>query len=303
MTAVGRVCVTGATGFVGRSTVSHLRNKGCDVVAAGRAQVGEIDGRTDWVSIFGDGVDSIVHLANMAHAGPIGGRDDRLAAQCRAVNVDGTVRLATQARDWGVRRFVFVSSLKAVAETGSALSPQTPPNPVDVYGRCKLQAEQALQSLAGGGMEVTILRPPLVYGEGVKANFLSLLRLVDRLPVLPLGAAENRRSLIYVGNLADAIHFALSCPPGLYHPRDGQDLSVRDLVAAIAVALGARPYVPAVPLVVLRVAAALAGKSEALSKLTEPLTSDGAMPGWVPPFTLDQGLARTAAWYRGQVRR
>jgi nucleoside-diphosphate-sugar epimerase len=255
-----RVHVTGATGFIGGALIPELRAHGHEL--------------RDVM----EGAEAVVHLANIAHA-----RASR--AQLHRVNVEGTRLAAERAARTGAKRFVYLSSAKAIA-------------PDDAYGEVKREAEQALAQLHD--IDVVALRPPLVYGPGVKANFLALLHAIDRGVPLPFGAIENRRSLLYVGNLADAIVRCLEpLKPGpqyaAYAVSDGAPVSTPDLCRAIGVALG-RP-------------ARLFGIAPRLLELAPPLrrltgsfeVDDNAIRrdlGWRPAFGLEEGLRRTAAWYR-----
>ena len=254
-----RVHVTGASGFIG----GHL---GPALAAAGHELRSTVEG-----------CDAVVHLANIAHT-------SASAVQLQRVNVEGTIAQARAALAAGARRFVYLSSIKAAL-------------PEDAYGRAKAVAEQAL--LRFEGLEPLILRPPLVYGPRVKANFLALMRAVDRGWPLPFASIHNRRSLIYVGNLVDAIVRGLECGVvrKTYALSDGAPVSTPELCRAIARALE-RParlfsFPPALLALVPRV-----------SRLVESQVVDGnaicAELGWRAPFTLEQGLRATAAWYRAQ---
>jgi len=265
--------------------------------------VGEIDGTTDWREAL-HGVHAVVHLAARVHVMRDVAADP--LAQYRAVNVDGTLNLARQAAAAGVRRFVFISSIKVNGEErAAAYTEADTPAPEDAYALSKWEAEQGLRQIAAQtGLEVVILRPPLVYGPGVGANFLALMHAVARGIPLPLGAIDNRRSLIFVGNLADAILCCLEHPAAAgktFLISDGEDVSTPALVRRMAAALGRPARLVALPIPVLRAAAALVGKSALAIRLLDSLTIDGTAIrhtlGWSPPFTLDEGLRETAAWY------
>ena len=224
-----------------------------------------------------DGCDAVVHLANIAHT-------SASAADLQRVNVAGTLAQARAALAAGVRRFVYLSSLKAA-------------QPDDAYGRAKLRAEQALLGLAA--LEPVILRPPLVYGPRVKANFLALLRAIDRGWPLPLAGIENRRSLVYVGNLVDAVLACLGGPAQgrTYALADGAPVSTPELCRAIGRALGRPARLFAFP-------GALLHLTPGLARLLQSQVADGsalrAELGWRPPFSFEEGLRRTAEWYRAQ---
>jgi nucleoside-diphosphate-sugar epimerase len=287
--------VEGAGGFVGGCLLPVLQRAGWTVRTAGRRDVGDLGPDTDWRPLLA-GADAVVHLAARVHV-MRDTADDPDAAFDRA-NHQATAALAEQTKAAGGRRLVFLSSVKVHGDAAEGpLTADDAPTPADPYGRSKLAAEQALARF-GDSMEIAVLRPPLVYGPGVKGNFLSMLKAVDRGWPLPLGAVENRRSLIYAGNLADAIRFSLRGPPGTYLPSDRDDVSTPTLLRRTAEALGKRARLLPVPVSMLRSAAALTGKSAAVNRLTGSLTVDGALPGWAPPASMKQGLAATAAWYR-----
>ena len=291
-----RVLVTGAGGFVGRALCPALRRASWSVVAAGRRETGDIGPETDWVPLL-DGVEAVVHLAARVHVM----WDDGAGPEAfDRVNHRASARLAAQAAKAGVRRFVFMSTVKVHGDvSGGALSGASAPSPADEYGRSKLAAEAAL-ALHAGTMQAVVLRPPLVYGPGVKGNFLSLMRVVDGGWPLPLAAIVNRRSLIGLGNLVDAARAALDAPPGVYLPSDGEDVSTPALVRRIATALGRPARLFPVPAALLRGLAAAAGRSGAFERLAGSLVVDGRLAGWQPPFTMADGLAETAAWYRNE---
>lgn len=310
-----QVAVTGATGFVGRAVSERLEREGCHVRKVLRSghrlrpgldfAVEDIGPLTDWSGAF-ERVDSVVHLAARVHVM----RDsvaDPLAA-FRRTNVEGTETLARAAARAGVRRFVFVSSVKVNGERTAdrPFSERDAPHPEDAYGRSKWEAEQRLAEVAAGtGMAVTILRPPLMYGPGVKGNFLSLMRAVARGWPLPLASIRNARSLLYVGNLADAVASCLQdVRPGLqtYLLSDREDLSTPDLVRRLAAHLDRPARLLPVPAGLLQLGLRLTGRSSAYDRLASSLQVDsGAITrelGWRPPHTLDAGLRETVAWYR-----
>ncbi|MEO8119105.1 MAG: SDR family oxidoreductase [Rhodoferax sp.] len=309
-----RFLVTGANGFVGKSLCTELTRRGEDVRAAVRsghfdrgnsdyAVVGAIDGGTDWSAGLGD-QDVVVHLAARVHV-MNDGATDPLAA-FRQVNVQGTLNLARQAAAAGVKRFVFISSVKVNGECtfpGQTFAESDVPAPQDAYGLSKHEAEQGLRQLAADtGMELVIVRPPLVYGPGVKANFASLMRAVRRGWPLPFGAVHNRRSLVALDNLVD---FLVTC---VTHPQaanqtflvsDGHDLSTPDLVRGLARAAGMTARLIPVPVWVLQAGAALVGQGESVQRLVGNLQVDiskaRALLGWVPPVTVEEGLRRAFA--------
>ena len=297
--------VTGADGFVGRALRTQLASRGQDVRAATRATVGDIAAVTDWEPLV-NGVDVVYHLAARVHV--MNERSGDAAAAYRSTNVDATLALARASARAGVRHLVFVSSVKAGGEWSGShpLRESDPPRPEDEYGRSKLEAERILEAVrAETSMHVSVLRPPLVYGAGVKANFLRLMMAVDRFVPLPLGSIRNERSLVYVGNLVDAM---TRCVDGgeaasrTFYVSDGEDVSTADLVRKIAASLGRPALLVPVPVALLRTAGTLLGRRGGIDRLTSSLVVDGTAIrralSWQPPFTLDRGLSETAAWYK-----
>lgn len=310
------ILVTGATGFVSQALCPLLESSGWTVRKAvrraltGCIAVGDIGPDTDW-RIALDGVTAVVHLAARVHVMRDAASDP--LTEYRAVNCAGTANLARQAAKAGVKRLVYLSSIKVNGEfTGVApFRAGDPPHPLDPYAISKWEAEQALLQIAGEtGLEIVVLRPPLVYGPGVKANFLRLLSLIERGLPLPLGAVKNRRSLLYLGNLADAIRVSLTHPSAAgktYLLSDGAALSTAELVRHLAAALGKTPKLIAVPPVLLKIAAHLTGKSAEAARLLDSLEIDGTAItrdlDWHPPYSTEQGLAVTASWYRAMKRK
>lgn len=312
-----RVLVTGATGFVGRVLCAHLAQRGYTVRAALRADgplqegiaegciVGEICGDTDWTKCL-ERVDVVVHAAGRAHLPNAYGAG---AEQYLAVNADGTRQLAEAAGRAGVRRLVFLSSIKVNGEhtTGPAFRAADRAAPHDAYARSKLRAEELLRGAgARSGMEVVVVRPPLVYGSGVRANFLRLLRWVDSGRPLPFGRVRNHRSLVSVWNLSSLVASLLEEPAAagrLWLVSDGEDLSTAQLAARLARALGRPLQLWPVPVPLLRVCGALIGRGAEVARLCDSLTVDitdtRTLLRWTPPYTVDESLARTVAWYRG----
>lgn len=306
--------VTGAAGFVGTAVCAALETAGRPLRRAVRVPepalrdavaIGDISPSTDWRAALAD-VRCIVHLAARAHVMSDSATDP--LAEYRRTNVQATLRLARQAAAAGVRRLVYMSSIKVNGEaTQSPYTESDPPRPEDAYGISKWETEQALSALADAtGLEVVVLRPPLVYGPGVKGNFLRLMRLVARGAPLPLASIANRRSLIYVGNLADAVIAAIDAPGAAgrtYLAADGEDVSTPGLIRAIAGALGTRARLLPCPAALLNLGAALAGRRAEAGRLTGSLQVDATRLrrelGWQARVTLAQGLDETAVWYRG----
>jgi len=266
--------------------------------------VGDIGPATDWRAAL-EGARCVVHLAARTHVMSESAADP--LAEYRRANVAATVRLAREAAAAGARRLVFMSSIKVNGEsTQRPYTEADPPRPEDAYGVSKWETEQALAGVAAAtGLEVVVLRPPLVYGPGVKGNFLRLMRLVARGVPLPLASVANRRSLIYVGNLADAVVAAIDAPGAAGRTllaADAEDLSTPDLVRAIARSLGTRARLLPCPPALLNLGAALAGRRAVAARLTGSLQVDASALrrelGWRPRATLAQGLEQTARWFR-----
>ena len=305
------VLVTGASGFIGRAACAAFAKRGWQVRAAVRDRATIEGAQTVLGSLEQgwpvDGVDVVVHLAGIAHQ--LHGK--AAESTYRALNCEATERLASAAIRAGVRRFVFMSSIKVNGERTPIDRPfhaSDTPQPEDRYAHSKRDAERVLAGLSGK-MEVVVVRPPLVYGPGVRANFLRLVRLVDRSLPLPLGAIRNRRSLIYVGNLADLIVAAASAPAAAGRTllaADGEDLSTPQLVSEIARALGTPARLIGVPVGLLRLGGALTGKRAEIGRLVDSLVVDASETrerlGWRPPFSVREGIADTVRWYRTAAR-
>lgn len=310
-----RFLVTGANGFVGKPLCAELRARGEAVNAAVRSSgpvvdvgsiaVGAIDGHTDWSDALRD-VDVVIHLAARVHVMEDDAADP--LAEFLNVNLHGTENLARQAAQAGVKRLVYVSSIKVNGESTTGDRPYSAldqPAPQDPYGISKWRAEQALQRITQEtGLEIAIVRPPLVYGAGVKGNFISLMTAIDKGVPLPLAGAKNLRSLLYVDNLADALIVCATHPDAAgqtYLLSDGEDISTAMLVEKIAVALGRKGRSFYVPPSLLRIALAMLGRSAQVDRLFGALQVSNQKIrnelGWLPPFTLEQGLRATAAWY------
>lgn len=307
-----KTLVTGASGFVGTTLLSHLhRDDRFIPVAASRRPPAQRMAGVQWVASSDlteqgswaralDGIDAVVHLAARVHI--MGDTAGDPLVEFRKANVEGTIRLARQAAAAGVRRFVFVSSVKVNGESGSFVEAD-PPHPSDAYGISKHEAELGLRLIAEEtGMEVVTIRPPLVYGLGVRANFGALIRAVRRGVPLPLGAIHNRRSLVAVDNFADLIMCCLDHPAAAgetFFASDGEDLSTTDLVRRLARAMNRPARLVPVPPRVLLAIGALLGKGDVVHRLVDSLYVDISKArrtlGWNPPVSVGEGLRRTVA--------
>jgi nucleoside-diphosphate-sugar epimerase len=304
------IAVTGASGFVGRALCQALADQGVPFRALVRSPdarlpqawvIGNIGSDTDWTAAL-QGVSCIVHCAARVHVMQ-DTEADPLAA-FRQVNVEGTRHLAHSAVQAGVRRLVFLSSLKVLGEQtapGLRFNSLTPPAPEDAYGRSKWEAEQVLWTVSKlNGLEVVVVRPPLVHGPGVKANFLRLMQAVARGLPLPFGQVHNQRSLLALGNLTDLLQLCSRHPdaPGqTFLASDDQDVSTPDLVRELAAAMGRQPRLLPVPVSWLRWAGRLTGRVHQIERLIGSLQVDightREVLDWSPRLTLQQGLRLT----------
>ena len=306
-----RYLVTGANGFVGKALSDELLQRGQTVRAATRSEhkairdcepviTGPIDGCTDWAAAL-HGVDIVVHLAARVHVMHDSSKNP--LAAFRQVNTQGTLNLARQGAAAGVKRFVFISSVKVNGEStqpGHAFTEEDPPHAQDAYGISKQEAEQGLRTIAAEtGMEVVIIRPPLVYGPGVQANFWALMQAVLRGWPLPLGAVHNQRSLVALDNLLD---FIVTCAT---HPKaanqtflvsDGCDLSTAQLVRGLALAAGVPTRLLPIPVWILQAVASAFGRHAAVQRLCGNLQVDISKAQhvleWLPPIKVDEALRR-----------
>lgn len=301
------ILVTGATGFVGTALLDLLQRQGvsCRPISRtareGYLHIPDIDANTDW-SVALDGVETVIHLAARVHVMKDKSADPLVAF--RAMNVDATLNLATQAAAFGIRRFIFISSIKVNGEAtnaGHRFTADDVPAPQDAYGQSKLEAEQALFALGERtGMEIVVIRPPLVYGPGVKANFASLIRWAGSRIPFPFGAVRNARSLVYVENLADLIALCVHHPAAandVFCVSDDQDLSTAELFRKLSALQGSRSRIIAVPTRLLTIVFGLIGKAAAADRLLGSLQVDIAKTcsklSWAPVVSCDEGLQRT----------
>jgi len=305
------VLVTGANGFIGRAACAAFAQRGWQVHAGVRTATA-IDGARPVVGDLAagwplNGVDVVVHLAAIAHEL----RGQHAESVYNAMNCEAAERLAHEALRAGVRRFVFMSSIKVNGERTAIDCPFRLGDtalPEDRYARSKWAAERALAGLAGK-LELVILRPPLVYGPGVRANFLRLVRLVDRRLPLPFGSIRNRRSLIYVGNLVDLIFAAATSPAASGRTllaADGRDFTTPQLIKEIACALDVPARLLAIPPTLLKVAGVLSGFGAEVGRLVDSLAIDVSetreLLGWQAPHSPTAGIIETIRWYRAAGR-
>ena len=311
------ILVTGASGFVGKALCANLiersplrisvREKtagnwlaGVDVIEASLCP------EQDWITALSE-VSVIVHCAARVHV--MNEESGDPLAEFRRVNVDGTLRLARQAAEVGVRRFVFVSSIKVNGEhslSGHPFTADQIPSPGDPYGVSKCEAEAGLRALSQEtGIEVVIIRPPLVYGPEVKANFLTMMRWLQRGVPLPLGdVMANRRSLVFLDNLVDLIVTCIDHPAAAnqtFLVSDDEDLSTAALLRRMATAMGVGARLVPVPTRLITFGTKLIGRPGIAQRLCGSLQVDigktKALLGWTPPINVDEGLRRTAAYW------
>lgn len=314
-----RVLVTGANGFLGCRLAMRLsEDPGYHLVACVRRQpsewpvgsqvevVGDLDGNTDWTGALLR-VDVVIHTAARVHLMKDTAQDP--FAEFQKVNVHGTLNLARQAAKAGARRFIFVSTIKVNGEwtgPGRLFTEDEPPDPTDAYGISKWEAEAGLRQLAEeSGMEIVIIRPPLVYGPGVKANFQSMMRWINRGVPLPLGSIHNKRSLVALDNLVDLITTCIEHPAAAnqtFLAADGEDLSTTELLQRMGVALGKPARLIPFPAGLLTLVASLLGKRAAARRLCGSLQVDISkaqeLLGWKPPVSVEQGLRLTAEGFK-----
>ncbi len=326
------VMITGANGFVGTALSESLSALDYSVTKVTRTStangkgvtVGSIGPSTDWTNALRRpvgsedsmlrSVDVVVHLAARVHV--LEERQSSAMAEFRKVNTAGTINLAKQAADQGVSRFVFVSSVKVNGEGYCSGKPvvyteMQPPKPEDDYAVSKWEAEEALMSLRGDSdMDVVIVRPPLVYGPGVGANFLRLIRLIERGVPLPFGAVLNRRSLLYLGNFVDALRACIEHDAPINNTfllSDAEPVSTTELIHGLARALHQKPRLVPVPVWALKLLGRVLNKQSEINRLVCSLELDNrkfcSEFNWKPPFAFHEGLAATATWYRRQETR
>lgn len=312
------ILVTGASGFVGRRLLQRLSNRpDTHLRAAVRradatfgasielARVADLGPDTEWATALA-GIDVVVHSAARVHVMSETSGDP--LSEFRRVNVEGTLRLARQAVEAGVKRFVFISSIKVNGEEtvpGRPFTADDRPAPLDAYGQSKHEAEQGLLDLAlQSAMEVVIIRPVLIYGPGVKANFRSMMNWLNKGVPLPLGAIDNRRSLVGIDNLVDLVACCLAHPAAanqVFLVSDGHDLSTSDMLRAMGRALGRTARLLPVPAGWLRGAANVLGKGQVSQRLCGSLQVDieknKRLLNWTPPHSVEECFKTVAMDY------
>ncbi|MDQ8757218.1 SDR family oxidoreductase [Sphingosinicella sp. LHD-64] len=304
-----KIGVVGASGFVGRAVCERLAAESRSVVPIVRSAAGlfnervsgDIHGATNWTGLL-DGIDVLVHAAARVHV--MRERPDHALEAFRTINCDGTVNLARRAAEQGVRRFVFISTIKVNGEATSPGRPfqaDDPPQPIAPYAVSKFEAECALRDVAAASlMEVVTIRPPLVYGRAARGNFQSMVRWVRRGVPLPLGRIDNNaRSMVSIDNLVDLIITCIDHPKAAgetFLVSDGEDVSTASLLRRLGRVTGKAPRLLPVPGILLRAAAGLIGRSVEADRLLGNLQIDiektRTRLGWQPPVSLDEGLRR-----------
>ena len=311
------IFITGATGFVGSSLIKELLTQNYHTSVAVRDNtsvvpfgvtkfnVGNLTADIDWLSML-NGIDVIIHAAARVHI--MDELVDDPLAEFRKVNVYATLNLAKQAAKAGAKRFIFISSVKVNGEMTSrnhSFKPDDNYIPIDPYGLSKYEAEQGLLALAKEtGMEMVIIRPPLVYGPDVRANFVSMMKWISKKIPLPFGAIHNQRSLIALDNL---VSFIIQC---IEHPKaaneiflisDGEDVSTTALLQKVSKALGGKSWLIPVPVRWMSFSAKLIGKEDVANRLFGSLQVDSSkaryLLGWKPVITMDEQLKKTADAY------
>ncbi|SCA56207.1 UDP-glucose 4-epimerase [Candidatus Terasakiella magnetica] len=316
---MSKILVTGATGFVGHCLCKLLIKAGHNVIAPYRSEksdldvnwikIPSIDAHTNWDKKLED-VDCIIHLAARVHI--MNDTCDDPLNEFRKTNVAGTRQLAQAAIQQGVKRFVFLSSIKVNGEETANDKPFTntdTPNPQDPYGVSKMEAENMLRELEStSSLEVSIIRPPLVYGEGVKANFRSLLKLSSKGLPVPFGCLDNKRSLIHVQNLCDFIILCASHPKvagNTYLIRDPKDISVKEMYQLMGQEAGKKTLILPFPKIVLKALGKLLGKQAMIQRLTSSLQIDlGPVITelhWKAPLNVKEAFSQTVKWYKSQA--
>lgn len=309
-----KLLITGANGFIGSGLCQALARRGVPYIPCVRQlgidwrhtatpfEIGDLSKNLNWKPALA-GCDVVIHLAARVHVMHEGKKDPW--SSYRAANVDATMQLAAQAKEEGVRRFVYVSSIKVNGERtfGQPFSADDMPAPEDAYGRSKLEAERALAAWSQStGVELVIVRPPLVYGPGVKANFARLIHAVKAGLPLPLGAIHNARSMVGLDNLVDFLVLCAKHPAAANSTwliSDNQDVSTSELIRLIAGAMHRPARLLPVPASLLAACASALGRRPAAGRLLDSLQVNISPAlnrlGWQPPFSLETGIERAVA--------
>ena len=315
-----RIAVTGSNGFVGASLAETLLKRGYFIrvivrkssrqpetrLAGDCVSVGNIDATTEWEAAL-KGMDIIVHLAARVHVMNESHRDS--LNLYRKVNLDGTVRLALQAAGSGIKRFIYISTIKVNGEQtdGTAFNADDIPAPSDPYSISKYEAEQKLREIsAASGMEVVVIRPPVIYGPGVGANILRLMRLVESGIPLPLKSVQNARSMVSLGNITDLIIQCLeqdAAAGNTFLVSDGDDMLPPLLIENIALHMNVKPRLFAFPVALLRFAGKVSGRERVVNRLCNSLRVDikktREILGWSPPQSTYDAIKQMVIWYLG----
>ncbi|MEE2745314.1 MAG: NAD-dependent epimerase/dehydratase family protein [Pseudomonadota bacterium] len=313
---MNNVLITGANGFIGRAVCKELRTSGFTLSGTSRDvslrsgpeniplhHVSDLDSTSDWSPCLVR-ADTVVHLAARVHE--MKKDSESSDAEYQRVNTNGTLRLAKLANDAGVKRFIFLSTIKVNGEktNSKAFSEVDTPRPADPYSVSKWEAEKSLSCMIGGDMEIVILRVPLVYGPHVRGNFLSLMEACFSRRWLPLGGINNSRSFLYVGNLASAITATITnsaAADKTFMVSDGQNLSTPELIKRMARALGVGKRLYSVPMFILKAAGLITGRIGTIDRLSSSLEVDSSFIrkelNWTPPFSAEDGLNETARWF------
>ena len=318
-----KVLVTGVNGFIGKTLCPRLIADKYDVIGTvrhkeivpgitGKIQIfetGEIDGQTKWEDAL-RGCDAVIHLAARVHIMAKGVKIQKKLYE--RINVDGTTNLVRQSIKNDIKRFVFISTVKVNGEGKNSPYRDTDiPLPQDYYSESKYNAEEQIKEIANHStMDYVIIRPTLVYGPYVKANFLNLIRIIDHGFPLPFASITNKRGIIYIENLIDAILLCLQHPKAArqtYLISDEQNVSTPQLIRLIAAALKKNPHLFRFPLRILNFTGNLARRRKVTDRICGSLTVDMSKInnelGWRPRFTLEEGLKKTINWYRNCVKK
>ncbi len=299
------VFITGATGFIGGHLVKHLTENNYAPFFVTREQLGDPFSLDSWLRVIeASKSETVIHLIAKTHTFDAG--DPKALKSYRHINVDITKVLLEACKVMGIKKFLYLSSIKAVGEETTLDEPfteESPCRPVDCYGISKREAEELVLEYSNV-IDTVILRPPLIYGPGVKGNFLRLLKLVDKRYPLPFGSLNNARSMLYVGNLVQAIVTCLGSDKAtgqIFHIADNETPSTKELVLEIGRALEKRTCLIPVPISVLRMASSLTGRDREISKLTNSLVLSTEKItktiGWETGYSFRSGVDRTCQWF------